>query len=185
MTEALYCANHPNRETTLRCNRCEKPICTNCAVHTPTGYRCKECVNKRKKLFENALWYDYLFAFLVAAILSGIGSAIVSFISSWFFGLMVLFFSPFAAIMIARGVQFVTRRRRSRSLFIIVAVGIIVGGLPSVIARIGMLLFIFSSPESYAGFSWFWSLLPLIWQIVYLIIATPAVYANLSGITFK
>ena len=23
-----YCYNHPDRETMLRCNRCERPICT-------------------------------------------------------------------------------------------------------------------------------------------------------------
>ncbi|MEN6392186.1 MAG: B-box zinc finger protein, partial [Anaerolineaceae bacterium] len=28
----LYCTNHPQTETSLRCNRCDKPICTKCAV---------------------------------------------------------------------------------------------------------------------------------------------------------
>ena len=35
-----YCANHPTVETTLRCNKCGKPICAKCAIRTPTGYRC-------------------------------------------------------------------------------------------------------------------------------------------------
>ena len=35
-----YCANHPGVETSLRCNKCGKPICAKCAVRTPTGYRC-------------------------------------------------------------------------------------------------------------------------------------------------
>ena len=56
MTEALpkmYCANHPTVETTLRCNRCEKPICAKCAVLTPTGYRCKECIKEQQKIFDH------------------------------------------------------------------------------------------------------------------------------------
>ena len=69
----LYCANHPTVETTLRCNRCEKPICTKCAVLTPTGYRCKECVRGQQKLFETAQWYDYVIVFIVVGVLSFLG----------------------------------------------------------------------------------------------------------------
>ncbi len=46
-----YCANHPGVETSLRCNKCGKPICAKCAVRTPTGYRCKECVRGQLKDF--------------------------------------------------------------------------------------------------------------------------------------
>ena len=61
MTESttLYCYVHPTRETSLRCNNCERPICAQCAVRTPTGYRCKECVRERQKTFETAEWYDF------------------------------------------------------------------------------------------------------------------------------
>ncbi len=31
----LHCYLHPERETLLRCNNCERPICTKCAVLTP------------------------------------------------------------------------------------------------------------------------------------------------------
>jgi hypothetical protein len=45
MTETvLHCYVHPNRETSLRCNNCDRPICAACAIRTPTGYRCRECV---------------------------------------------------------------------------------------------------------------------------------------------
>jgi hypothetical protein len=63
-TEELYCANHPQTPTSLRCNRCEKPICPKCAVKTPIGYRCKECVRGQQKIFDTAQWYDYPLAFL-------------------------------------------------------------------------------------------------------------------------
>ncbi len=41
----LYCANHPNTETFLRCGKCEKPICARCRVSTPVGFRCYQCAN--------------------------------------------------------------------------------------------------------------------------------------------
>ncbi len=182
--ETLYCKNHPKVETNLRCNRCEEPMCTSCAVHTPTGYRCKNCVNEHKKVFNTSTWLDYLTGFLTAAILSAIGSAIVGVISNWFWGLAVLLFAPFAATIIANTVQAVTRRRRSRRLFITVAIGVIAGGLPAILGGIGTLIFILSSPE-YLGSLSIWMLLPLVWQVVYIFIVTPAVYANLSGFTFR
>ncbi len=182
--ETTYCKNHPKTETSLRCNRCEEPMCSSCAVHTPTGYRCTNCVNEQKKTFENALWADYLLGFFTSAVLSGIASAIVGFLSGWFYGISVLFFAPFAARMIVRGAQAATRRRRSRNLFITIALGVVAGGLPALLSGIASLLFIFSSPEYMAGFSFRW-LLPFIWQIVYLFIATPAVYAGLRGFSIK
>jgi hypothetical protein len=41
----LYCVNHPDTETYLRCGKCEKPICAKCRVSTPVGFRCYECAN--------------------------------------------------------------------------------------------------------------------------------------------
>src|SRR5215212_8141275 len=41
----LYCANHPNVQTNLRCSRCGKPICARCRVATPVGYRCYDCAD--------------------------------------------------------------------------------------------------------------------------------------------
>ncbi|MGC9334733.1 MAG: B-box zinc finger protein, partial [Anaerolineae bacterium] len=56
----LYCANHPNVETLLRCNRCGKPICTRCAVSTPVGYRCRECVGQQQSSFYPGGTLDYV-----------------------------------------------------------------------------------------------------------------------------
>ena len=41
--EVTYCAVHPDRETGLRCNKCGRLMCAECAVPTPVGYRCREC----------------------------------------------------------------------------------------------------------------------------------------------
>ncbi len=92
--DTLYCYVHPNRPTSLRCNRCERPICAECAVRTPTGYRCKECVRAQQKKFDTAEWYDFIVAFVVAAIGSGIASALIVVASGFFFGILVLFIAP-------------------------------------------------------------------------------------------
>ncbi|MBT3338738.1 MAG: hypothetical protein HN855_10085 [Anaerolineae bacterium] len=159
-------------------------MCKSCAVHTPTGYRCIDCVNDHKKNFETSLWYDYLTGFLTAAVLSGVGSAIVGVISNWFYGFAVLFFAPFAATIIANAAQAVTGRRRSRNLYITIAVGVVAGGLPAILGGVSTLLLILANPQ-YLGNISIWWILPLVWQVVYIFITTPAVYTSLSGLNFK
>jgi len=41
------CSYHPNVRTGLRCSRCGKPICPQCAVRTPVGLRCPDCAGVR------------------------------------------------------------------------------------------------------------------------------------------
>ncbi len=38
------CYRHPDRETGIRCARCERPICPSCMISAPVGYQCPECV---------------------------------------------------------------------------------------------------------------------------------------------
>ncbi|MCX6069742.1 MAG: B-box zinc finger protein, partial [Chloroflexi bacterium] len=86
MTDAtLRCGYHPDRETTLRCNRCEKPICTKCAVLTPVGYRCKECVRGQQSVFETARTSDFVIAAVVSAVGVGIAVALLNIIGFWGF----------------------------------------------------------------------------------------------------
>ena len=75
--ETTYCAVHPDRETGLRCNKCGRYMCVHCAVRTPVGYRCKECVRGIEDKFFQATQYDYIIIAAVCAVLGGIGGAIV------------------------------------------------------------------------------------------------------------
>jgi len=167
MTETLYCYVHPNRETSLRCNNCNRPICASCAIRTPTGYRCRECVRERQKTFETSEWYDYVLGFIVAAILSAIAAFLVTLIGGiGFFGwFLIAAGAPTAAVAIAEGVRAVTKRRRSRALFMTVAAGVILGALPIILFQV--------LTQNFFG---------IVFQIIYLIIATPVVYTRLSGI---
>ena len=167
-TETLYCYVHPSRETTLRCNNCERPICAQCAVRTPTGYRCRECVKGQQKAFNTSEWYDYVTGFIVAALLSAVAGFLVTLISGiGFFGwFLIAAGAPTAGVFIAEGVRLVTGRRRSRPLFITVAIGVVVGALPVILVQLLVLGNMFG----------------VLFQIIYLVIAVPVVYSRLSGI---
>jgi len=166
-SETLYCYVHPNRETSLRCNNCERPICVSCAIHTPTGYRCKECVKGQQQIFNTAEWYDYVVGFVVAGFLSGIASFLVTLIGNiGIFGwIIVIAGAPTAGGIIAEILRAVLRKRRSRKLFITVAIGIVLGAVPTVLAQ-----------------AFTFQFFGLIFQVIYLFLATPVVYTRLSGI---
>jgi hypothetical protein len=177
-TDTLYCYVHPNRPTSLRCNRCERPICAQCAILTPTGYRCKECVRSQQKVFDTAVWSDYIVAFVVAAIGSGITSGLVLLVSNIFFGIFILFLAPGAGVVIGNLVLRFIKNRRSRPLFLTAAIGMVVGALPALIlVSLPALLGLLS-----AGFQAAYGLLPAIWVVVYLFLAVPAAYTQISGI---
>ncbi|MEU3947382.1 rhomboid family intramembrane serine protease [Streptomyces sp. NPDC029526] len=38
------CYRHPDRETGVRCTRCDRPICPECMVDAAVGFQCPECV---------------------------------------------------------------------------------------------------------------------------------------------
>jgi hypothetical protein len=40
--ETWPCYRHPNRQTALRCIECERPICVDCAVQGPVGFKCPD-----------------------------------------------------------------------------------------------------------------------------------------------
>ena len=126
----LYCANHPSVETMLRCNRCNKPICTRCAVQTPVGYRCRECVGQQQAVFYTGGAIDYVIAGAISLVLGGIGSYLITLLGAWFFALIL---GPTVGIGIAELVRLAVQRRRSKYLWIVVSGGIIVGALPALI----------------------------------------------------
>jgi hypothetical protein len=162
-----YCANHPGVETSLRCNKCGKPICAKCAIRMPTGYRCKECVRDQLKIFDTALWYDYLLGILTAGILGFLASLLASLVSrlSFIGWILIVIGAPTVGMIIAEGVRMVTRKHRSRALFITIAAAVVAGALPVILFQL------------FTG-----NFFTLIFQGIYLFIATPIVYTRLSGI---
>jgi hypothetical protein len=164
-----YCANHPETETTLRCNRCEKPICPKCAVLTPTGYKCRECVRGQQKVFNTAQWFDFPLAFLVASGLSFLGSLIAP---RLYF--ITIFVAPIAGSIIAEIVRAVLQRRRSLQLYRWTAIGAAVGSSPLLL--LGLLGLLLGGSGNF---------LPLIWQGLYTFLVTSTVYYRLAGIQIR
>ena len=163
----MYCYDHPDRETTLRCKRCDQPMCASCARRTPTGYVCKDCVRAHQKSFDTSEWYDYIFGFLVAGFLSGVAAFLITLVSrigfiGWFLAISA---APLAGTAISESVRFVTQHHRSRSLFLTVAAGMVLGALPIMIFQILSM-----------------NIFGIIFQVIYLVIVVPLVYTRLSGI---
>jgi hypothetical protein len=129
---------------------------------------CKECVNQHKKIFDTALWYDYLTGFGTTFILSLIASGLLGFVASF-----IGFYMIFVSIAVAGGAGVylsnialrVTGKRRSRWLFISCAAGVAAGAVP-------IALFLF-----FTG-----GILSIIMLGIYAVVATSTVYARLAGI---
>lgn len=168
----LYCANHPNVETSLRCQRCEKPICPKCAVLTPTGYKCKECVRGQQKVFETAKSYDYVIGFIVAAVLSFLGSLIVVRLG-WF----IILLSPIAGGIIAEIIRVALRKRRSALLFKVTAAGAAIGALAMPLFSLLATLVLTGGNFAFGG------LFGLVFQVVYAVIVTSTIYYRLRGLS--
>lgn len=78
--ELTYCAVHPDRETGLRCNKCERYMCVQCAVSTPVGYRCRQCVRQVDDKFFTGTNTDYVIVAAICAVIGGVvGFAVVNF----------------------------------------------------------------------------------------------------------
>jgi hypothetical protein len=166
----LYCANHPSVETGLRCKTCDKPICPKCAVLTPTGYRCKECVRTQQKVFDTAVWYDFPIAFVIAGLLSFAGSFLAVLLR-----IFIIFVAAIIGVAIAEAVRFAIRRRRSPQLFLVAAIGAAIGGVLLMLPTLFGLL-----AGSFVG-----SLLELLWQGFYVVTVTSTVYYRLRGINIR
>ena len=162
-----YCANHPTVETRLRCSRCNKLICPKCAIKSPVGYRCPECVKNQQKVFDTATFWDYPAGVIIAGILSVVASFLISLIGMiGFFGwFLVIAAAPTAGVAIAEGTRLAIRRHRSRNLFIAITIAVGLGALPMLLTNLLTLNFF-----------------GIAFQAIYLLTCIPAVYTRLSGI---
>jgi hypothetical protein len=174
-SDPTKCYIHPNREATLRCNQCDRPICVECAVKVPTGYRCRECVRGQQKRFNTAMWYDFPLGMLIAGGLSFLGSFLLNFLNMGMIGYFMIFIlifgSPAVGKVIAEAVRLVIRKRRSKRLFQAIAAAVVVGGL---LPQLGRLALLFSGNLGVV--------LSLLWPGVYIFLVTSTVYYLLSGI---
>jgi len=171
--EPLTCYKHPDRETYLRCNQCERPICPSCAILTPTGYRCRDCVRGQEKKFNTAQLPDYIIACVVSATIAFFGSYVARFL-----GFFTLLLAPLASMLIGEAILRLTKGRNSDMLNKVVLISAIIGSLPLVILDIYSLFLVIS----YAGMTSISALLPSIWQIGYTIIMASTLQSRIKGL---
>ncbi len=170
-TPPLYCVNHPQRETMLRCNRCERPICGECAVLTPTGYRCKDCVRGQQKRFDNAQSLDYIIGVVFALLLSFAGSFLATIL-----GFFTIFVAPIIGMISVSIVQRLVKHRRSQMLFLATAGAAALGSLPLLVMT-GLNVF-GAAHFGFVSSAW----LTLLWQGLYTFLITSTVFYRMSGI---
>jgi len=102
-------------------------MCTRCAVRTPVGYRCKECVREQQNTFFTAQVIDYLIAAGVSLVMSFFAAFILANIG-WFF--IAFFIAPAAGGLIGRVVLRLTGKRRGRYTGAVVGTCVVLGALP-------------------------------------------------------
>ncbi len=126
--EVTYCTWHPDRETRLRCNRCGRPMCPECAVRHPVGLRCKECIKETRSPIYNVALRDYLIAGVVGLVLATIAGAIMPLITGiGFFGFILAFVvGPAVGAGIADLMSRVVRKR-GRGMGILAGACLVVG----------------------------------------------------------
>ncbi len=173
MSEPLYCVNHPTTETYLRCNKCGQPICPRCAVQTPVGYRCRDCINTQQKVF----YADFRPVHYAVAALIALPLALVA---GWILpslGWYTIILGPLAGGGIAEAARWAIRRRRGQYMWVVVCACIVVGALPwlllTFLSLVGAALFPEEIPSTISG------IMGLLWVGVYLVTAVGAAYARL------
>lgn len=129
--EVTFCVNHPEIETTLRCNRCGRPVCYKCVELTEVGYRCKDCIRAQQNTYFNAENTDYLIVAVVSFFLAAVAGPVISIL----FGIFGLFIGVIIAVFLGPAVGGVAAtiirrsvgRRRGRYMGIVAVIAIILG----------------------------------------------------------
>ncbi|MBZ0288828.1 MAG: B-box zinc finger protein [Anaerolineae bacterium] len=125
--ELTYCEVHPDRETALRCNKCGRLMCVECAVQTPVGYRCRQCVRQHEDKFYKASSGDDVKVFSVCFGLMVVAGAIFSAIPLGLF--LALIAGVPAGGAVSEVALRVVQRRRGRRSGEIGAAGAVMGGV--------------------------------------------------------
>jgi len=133
---AMACFRHPDRETYVRCGRCDRPICRRCALDGPVGLRCRDCGRPGADPLARLSP-----AQLGAGVAVGLGAGTIA----GFFGLQMGFLlslcvGPFIGGLIGEGVLRATGYKRGPLVRILVVVGIVGGLLLAAFLHVSMLV---------------------------------------------
>ncbi len=119
---ALRCYRHPDRETWVRCGRCDQPICTRCAMQGPVGFRCRQCGRPARDPLTSLRASQLAIGFGISAL----GGLVIGLVGGriGFFGLLLAWFA--GGLIADSVIRFVGFKRGPRIMTVLVG-GILVG----------------------------------------------------------
>ena len=125
----MRCAYHPKVETLLRCSKCEKPICSRCAILTPVGSRCRQCAGIRRLPTFDAKPVDILRA-VGAALVVGLAVGAVLGLADSLFPVFLRWLLRAgglvgAGYLVGEAVSLATNRKRGGPFQVIAVVGFV------------------------------------------------------------
>lgn len=97
----LFCYRHPDRETWVRCGRCDRPICPKCAMQGPVGFRCRSCGKPAVDPLRTIKPAHAVAGFLVAAG-AGTLAALIGMQLGWFLIIVGFFAGGLTADLVMR-----------------------------------------------------------------------------------
>ena len=118
----LFCYRHPDRETWVRCGRCDRPICTKCAMQGPVGFRCRDCGKPVRDPMSSFTPVQ-----LVGGLAASFGGGLLAAAISARFGFFALFVAFFAGGLIAQAITSVTGYKMGSLMDVLVYGGIAAG----------------------------------------------------------
>lgn len=89
-TSEQTCVCGSNIDTRLRCSRCGKPICPECMIESPVGYRCPECSAGTRAAAYRTTNTEVFKALVVGLLVAGVVGVVWGYYPSWQFYLALL-----------------------------------------------------------------------------------------------
>ena len=123
-TQPLYCYRHPDRETWVRCGRCDQPICMQCAMQGPVGMRCKTCGKPVRDAFTSMTARQIL----ISVGLATVAGLLVGYLAMQF-GWFVLVLGFFAGRFTVDALDHTIGMKRGPRILALVVAGLFVGSL--------------------------------------------------------
>jgi len=108
-------------------------MCSQCAVQTPVGYRCRECVRGIQQTYYKATSRDDLITFAVAVVALAVIGYLLTSIRLPILFILILGFPAGGAV--AEVIIRLTEKRRSRRMPEIAAAGAVLGGIGGIVGR--------------------------------------------------
>jgi len=138
--DAPRCARHPKTVTYLKCAKCGTPICPDCFVESPVGYKCRDCGRMANTQLYQVSFRGAVQGALVG-LLGGMLAGAFGFIGFW--GIIIaLIYGRFLGTLIMKAAG----HKMGLVMDIIIGASIVVGGLA---VRVGVGYYMYLMQKAY------------------------------------